>query len=372
MSDKKFSSESSNFGSSDDPKTTVNTNLTSAETSSGIVEPAQSPSTPPLEQEPAPMISFVPPSSDVTPAPGINPLYQSPINPGPSQESLDDEALARRLQEEFDREIQDITTGEPFVLRITPLPPFVTFAQPILGPPVGPSGPAPAPALAPGTSVRVPYTLLDYLQMLPPQRSDSYPNFPGHEDEEPGEEEDETDPYNDVEDEDGTREDDDMEEEEEEEEESPQRNPLVNIFLQMLQQNNSPNSVNLARIMAGEASYEELQRLSELIPPVSRGANAESIQALPQIRFQASTELLTPGGVMIPGSRIDPSVALSPGTLSREKCIICLSEYENGDELIELPHCHHQFHKECVTEWLRINKICPICRVEIPTKSSPP
>ena len=44
-------------------------------------------------------------------------------------------------------------------------------------------------------------------------------------------------------------------------------------------------------------------------------------------------------------------------------CPICLDSIEQNfianNELI----CNHKFHKLCIQKWLKINKICPICRV---------
>lgn len=47
-----------------------------------------------------------------------------------------------------------------------------------------------------------------------------------------------------------------------------------------------------------------------------------------------------------------------------EKCTICLSEFEDNEDVRRLP-CMHLFHVECVDQWLTTNKRCPICRVDI-------
>ncbi|XP_066993989.2 E3 ubiquitin-protein ligase Arkadia [Anabrus simplex] len=49
-----------------------------------------------------------------------------------------------------------------------------------------------------------------------------------------------------------------------------------------------------------------------------------------------------------------------------EKCTICLSEFEDNEDVRRLP-CMHLFHIECVDQWLATNKRCPICRVDIET-----
>eukprot|EP00245_Coleochaete_scutata_P002013 TRINITY_DN1256_c0_g2_i1.p1 TRINITY_DN1256_c0_g2~~TRINITY_DN1256_c0_g2_i1.p1 ORF type:complete len:423 (+),score=58.68 TRINITY_DN1256_c0_g2_i1:410-1678(+) len=53
-------------------------------------------------------------------------------------------------------------------------------------------------------------------------------------------------------------------------------------------------------------------------------------------------------------------------TLAAEdaECCICLSIYDDGAELRELP-CNHHFHLSCIDKWLRINAICPLCKFNI-------
>ncbi|XP_076655962.1 uncharacterized protein LOC143360733 isoform X2 [Halictus rubicundus] len=52
------------------------------------------------------------------------------------------------------------------------------------------------------------------------------------------------------------------------------------------------------------------------------------------------------------------------GESALEKCTICLSEFEDCECVRRLP-CMHLFHIDCVDQWLRTNKRCPICRVDI-------
>ncbi|XP_011501015.1 PREDICTED: uncharacterized protein LOC105364709 [Ceratosolen solmsi marchali] len=49
-----------------------------------------------------------------------------------------------------------------------------------------------------------------------------------------------------------------------------------------------------------------------------------------------------------------------------EKCTICLSEFEENENVRRLP-CMHLFHIDCVDQWLCTNSCCPICRVDIET-----
>ncbi|XP_019182917.1 PREDICTED: RING-H2 finger protein ATL8-like [Ipomoea nil] len=43
-------------------------------------------------------------------------------------------------------------------------------------------------------------------------------------------------------------------------------------------------------------------------------------------------------------------------------CAICLTEYEDGDEIRVLPQCRHGFHVKCIDTWLGSHSSCPSCR----------
>eukprot|EP00112_Aurelia_sp_Birch-Aquarium-sp1_P008551 Seg1945.8 transcript_id=Seg1945.8/GoldUCD/mRNA.D3Y31 product="E3 ubiquitin-protein ligase RNF165" protein_id=Seg1945.8/GoldUCD/D3Y31 len=45
-------------------------------------------------------------------------------------------------------------------------------------------------------------------------------------------------------------------------------------------------------------------------------------------------------------------------------CIICLIQFKNGQDVRQLP-CQHMFHITCIDKWLKINRLCPTCRLDI-------
>ena len=51
------------------------------------------------------------------------------------------------------------------------------------------------------------------------------------------------------------------------------------------------------------------------------------------------------------------------------KCLVCQSNYDNGDNLRVLP-CGHCFHSECVDIWLLKKDYCPYCRRSIVTEDA--
>ena len=46
--------------------------------------------------------------------------------------------------------------------------------------------------------------------------------------------------------------------------------------------------------------------------------------------------------------------------LSENDCCICFESMEETNELSKLI-CSHQFHAECIKEWSKSKKGCPIC-----------
>ncbi|KAL0478160.1 E3 ubiquitin-protein ligase [Acrasis kona] len=50
--------------------------------------------------------------------------------------------------------------------------------------------------------------------------------------------------------------------------------------------------------------------------------------------------------------------------LTFENCTICLSEYEEEEVLRTLP-CFHIFHRECIDDWLKQSRVCPVCKHQV-------
>jgi hypothetical protein len=48
-------------------------------------------------------------------------------------------------------------------------------------------------------------------------------------------------------------------------------------------------------------------------------------------------------------------------------CSICLVDFEDESD-ISLTECSHIFHMDCITEWSRYKKDCPVCRKDLKNK----
>lgn len=67
------------------------------------------------------------------------------------------------------------------------------------------------------------------------------------------------------------------------------------------------------------------------------------------------------------GNGSSATIRLSVGTnfsreCKEETCSVCLSEFNEGDEVGVLPGCAHVFHVLCIDKWLLSHSNCPLCR----------
>lgn len=57
-----------------------------------------------------------------------------------------------------------------------------------------------------------------------------------------------------------------------------------------------------------------------------------------------------------------------------DTCPICTNEYKNDPHplVVELPcNSKHRFDLECIGPWLKLNKTCPLCRIDVTERKKP-
>ncbi|KAD6795224.1 hypothetical protein R6Q59_020887 [Mikania micrantha] len=54
------------------------------------------------------------------------------------------------------------------------------------------------------------------------------------------------------------------------------------------------------------------------------------------------------------------------------ECSVCLSVFEEGEEVKRLPVCGHSFHALCIDMWLYSHAHCPLCRAPVVEPPPPP
>ncbi|KAB2595616.1 E3 ubiquitin-protein ligase [Pyrus ussuriensis x Pyrus communis] len=99
------------------------------------------------------------------------------------------------------------------------------------------------------------------------------------------------------------------------------------------------------------------------------GATDEEIHRLPKFKFRrvrnsekVNGQVQAFEGFMTECDTNAPTE--HPISQADAECCICLSVYENGAELRQLP-CQHHFHCTCIDKWLHINATCPMCKFNI-------
>ncbi|XP_062233304.1 RING-H2 finger protein ATL32-like [Phragmites australis] len=78
-----------------------------------------------------------------------------------------------------------------------------------------------------------------------------------------------------------------------------------------------------------------------------RGLDPAVVASFPTMRYAEARELRVGGK--------DASL----------ECAVCLSEFEDDEELQILPRCSHAFHPDCIGEWLAGHVTCPVCRCSL-------
>ncbi|XP_059386040.1 E3 ubiquitin-protein ligase Arkadia isoform X1 [Carassius carassius] len=135
-------------------------------------------------------------------------------------------------------------------------------------------------------------------------------------------------------------------------------------------------------------TYEDLLHLEERLGTVNRGASQVTIERCTyphkykkKVLERDTEEQLAPEAWASVGKNMH-STSISRKLHGKqeeeegaeedteEKCTICLSILEEGEDVRRLP-CMHLFHQLCVDQWLLTNKKCPICRVDIEAQLSP-
>ncbi|KAG7457303.1 E3 ubiquitin-protein ligase Arkadia isoform X2, partial [Solea senegalensis] len=105
-------------------------------------------------------------------------------------------------------------------------------------------------------------------------------------------------------------------------------------------------------------TYEDLLHLEERLGTVNRGASQGTIERCTYPHKYKKRKL---------HDKQEEDEGADEDT--EEKCTICLSILEEGEDVRRLP-CMHLFHQLCVDQWLLTNKKCPICRVDIEAQLS--
>jgi hypothetical protein len=81
-----------------------------------------------------------------------------------------------------------------------------------------------------------------------------------------------------------------------------------------------------------------------------------------------STRTVVPTVPVVPAvpeeSSVPDDTVLEISDPNQEKCSVCLSTFQPGQECKTL-ECKHMFHEKCITQWIHVKSTCPICRSQV-------
>ncbi|XP_004512177.1 NEP1-interacting protein 1 [Cicer arietinum] len=93
---------------------------------------------------------------------------------------------------------------------------------------------------------------------------------------------------------------------------------------------------------AVETSFDEVQNIFDI--GGSKGLSGDSVAKIPKIK-------ITSDNVDASGDKVS--------------CSVCLQDFQLGETVRSLPHCHHMFHLPCIDMWLLRHGSCPLCRRDL-------
>ncbi|KAL6906068.1 hypothetical protein ACP4OV_003669 [Aristida adscensionis] len=64
----------------------------------------------------------------------------------------------------------------------------------------------------------------------------------------------------------------------------------------------------------------------------------------------------------------ETTVAAGDAEAGERQCAVCLEGYAAGDAVRTMP-CAHAFHGGCIAGWLRLGRLCPLCRFALPAEA---
>jgi len=118
------------------------------------------------------------------------------------------------------------------------------------------------------------------------------------------------------------------------------------------------------RTVRPSLSQSYFPRVRSYNAPVSSILNLESYESMLQLED-------VPVGTSPEVVSSFPMFPYAGENLAEKNCTICLDDFKK-DIMLRRLLCLHVFHQECIDEWLKKSKKCPICNSDVTTKNTSP
>ncbi|KAI8018886.1 NEP1-interacting protein 1 [Camellia lanceoleosa] len=94
---------------------------------------------------------------------------------------------------------------------------------------------------------------------------------------------------------------------------------------------------------AVEPSFDEVHNIFDT--GSAKGLPGDSVEKIPKIKITSNNNVDASG--------------------EKVSCSVCLQDFQVGETVRSLPHCHHMFHLPCIDKWLVRHGSCPLCRRDL-------
>uniref|UniRef100_A0A2P2KQB5 NEP1-interacting protein-like 1 isoform X1 n=1 Tax=Rhizophora mucronata TaxID=61149 RepID=A0A2P2KQB5_RHIMU len=98
-----------------------------------------------------------------------------------------------------------------------------------------------------------------------------------------------------------------------------------------------------SQMSAVETNFEDFANIFDI--GGAKGLPGDSVEKIPKIKITSSNNVDTSG--------------------EKASCSVCLQDFQLGETVRSLPHCHHMFHLPCIDKWLLRHASCPLCRSDL-------
>eukprot|EP00884_Botryococcus_braunii_P009551 jgi/Botrbrau1/18598/Bobra.0367s0040.1 len=102
-------------------------------------------------------------------------------------------------------------------------------------------------------------------------------------------------------------------------------------------------------------SYEDLLDVTDCVGSVKVGMRLDEIDALPRLKYGHARQICKSRHRLQSSSPVQ----------GVDQCVVCLEEYAESDVTVVRLPCSHLYHPECIEQWLKLRKTCPLCLVEV-------
>lgn len=148
----------------------------------------------------------------------------------------------------------------------------------------------------------------------------------------------------------------------------PETCPSLRLDMSMWRERNEDVEDYRGRVMDSFLVRHSLRHvepipLEQMTTNRPQGITPDILEQLRTFRYVAPETQTRPdeptSGMIVVKDNME-TVELDNSRSTDHTCVFCISEYQPGEMLRELP-CRHWFHRDCIDVWLQGNIHCPVC-----------